>query len=626
VAAAACARRRARAAAPARRCRGRVFAGPRGNVAVSGIVLGPQLGVAGIIALAVGLALLRMVRRGGYGLALWLQVPAAALLYLALCPPNLKLRADALTVMTVGATAAQRSAAPAGQPIVALPGAAAPADAEFTPDLATALRRHPAVRRLTVIGGGLEARDREAVADRALTFQPAPEQGLVELQAPARVPLGRQWSLSGRTAAPIRRVELRDPSGSVADAVEVDTAGRFVLSATARGAGAARFELRLLGAGPAVIDTVSIPVIVESGESLAVILRYGAVNPELKYWRRWAVDAGLRSSVSAGVTEGVSLREGDAGLTPAALAQTDLVIVDARGWAGLSAAEKSALRAAIADGLGLLLRADGALSAQTAADWRELGFDVTATAAPGSVTLDRRFGQRERSAFSVAPVAVDAVASRVQLQADDGTPLAWWRAQGQGRVGLWRLVDSYRLILLGEPERYADLWAGTLEVLARPRAPVPPEPRLPENAWVFERVILCGLGAAASVRAPGGEPVALTVNAETCAGYWPAAAGWHVLQTGAASWPFYVRATDDGGSFRTALAARATTAMMSGDAGPQATAAGRDTAKGRDTAAPPALRAPMARWPWFLAWLGASAVIWWQERRRNLRAEGHFRR
>ncbi len=573
-----------------------------------------QLGVAGIIALAVVLALWRMRRRGDHGLALWLQLPAAALLYLAAFPPNLRLRGDALTVMTVGTTAAQRSAAPAGQPVVALPGALAPAGAESTPDLATALRRHPAVSRLTVIGGGLAARDREAVADRALNFQAAPDRGLVELEAPARVALGRQWSLSGRAAAPTRRVELADPSGSVVDAVDVDAAGRFTLSAAARGAGTVRFELRLLGAERAVVDTVSVPLIVEGGESLAVILRYGAVNPELKYWRRWALDAGLRPRVSAGVTEGVSLHDGDAGLTPAALAQTDLVIVDARGWAGLTAAEKTALRAAITQGLGLLLRADGPLDSQTAADWRELGFDVTATAAAGSVTLDRRLGLRERSAFTLAPVAVAAAASSVQLQADDGTPLAWWRAEGQGRVGLWRLVDSYRLMLLGEPERYADLWAGTLDLLARPRAPDPPAPQRPANAWVCERVILCGLGAAASVRPPGGgAPVALTVNAETCAGYWPDAAGWHVLQTGAASWPFYVRAAADGGSLRTALAARATAAMMSADSGPPAAA-------GRDTASPAAPRAPMARWPWFLAWLGVSAVLWWQERRRNLRA------
>lgn len=560
--------------------------------------------VATLLALAVGLATWRKLRRGDRGLNLWLQWAAAALLYLTLFPPVSSLRGDALTVMSSGASTAQRSA-PDGQPIVALPGANAPARAEAVPDLATALRRHPAVSRLTVIGSGLTARDREAVGSRVLQFEPLPERGLVELQARAQVPLGRQWSLSGRAAPPVRRVELRDPSGAIVDAVDLDSAGRFSLSATARGVGAVRFELRMQGPEHAPPESISVPIIVAGGESLDVILRYGAVNPELKYWRRWAADAGLRASVLAGLTEGINLHDGDAQLTPAALAKADLVIIDARGWAGLAAAEKTALQAAVAQGLGLLLRADSPPAPETVADWRTLGFVVRATAAPTSVTLDRRLGLRELSAFTLAPVAVDAGTSSVQLQADDGTPLAWWHSEGDGRIGLWRLVDSYRLMLLGEPERYANLWAATLDLLARPRAPLPPRPLVPGNAWVYERAVLCGLGAAASVLPPnGGAAVPLVIDAQSCAGFWPAVPGWHVLQTSAASWPFYVRAADDGSSLRSALDARATAAMASQS----------EAAFAADVASP-ALKMPMAHWPWFLGWLAVSAVVWWAERR-----------
>jgi hypothetical protein len=564
--------------------------------------------VAGILLLALGLATWRKRRRGDRGLGLWLQWPAAVMLYLTLFPPVSSLRGDALTVIAAGPKSAER-AAPSDQPVVSLPGATAPANAEAVPDLATALRRHPAVSQLTIIGTGLSARDREAVGSRVLQFEPTPAQGLLDLQAPMQVPLGRQWSLSGRAAPPVRRVELRDPSGAVVDAVDLDSAGRFTLSAAARGVGAVRFELRLQGSEHTALESVSVPVMVVGGESLEVILRYGAVNPELKYWRRWAADAGLTASVSAGLTEGINLHEGDPRLTPAALAKTDLVIIDARGWAGLPAAEKSALQAAVAQGLGLLLRADGPLAPETVADWRTLGFVVSATAAPSSVTLDRRLGLRELSAFTLAPVAVDAGASTVQLRADDGTPLAWWHPEGEGRIGLWRLVDSYRLMLMGEPERYANLWAATLDLLARPRAPRPPSPRLPKNAWVYERAVLCGLGAAATVLPPDGAPaVSLVVTAQACAAFWPAVPGWHVLQTDGASWPFYVRASDDGGSLRAALDARATAAMVSRP--------GIATTNGVAT---PPVRVTMVRWPWFLGWLAVSAVLWWVERRSAVR-------
>jgi hypothetical protein len=522
----------------------------------------------------------------------------AGLLYLVLFPPAVSLRGDALTIMTPGATAQQ--SAPLDEPVVALPGAHSPARAEAAPDLATALRKHPAATRITVIGAGLPARDRTAAAGLGLEFRPAPERGLVELQVPAAVLLGRQWQLAGRAAAPARRAELRDPSGAVADAVDFDGEGRFRLSAAARGQGAVEFELRLLDEKQAVIDHITVPLLIHGGKTMSIIMRAGAINPELKYWRRWAADAGIHLALSAGLTEGVILRDGDAQLTPAVLAQADVVIVDARAWSVLQPAEKSALRAAVDQGLGLLLRVDAPLDASTAAEWSEWGYPVSA-AASRTVTIDRRTGLRDRTPFTAAAVAVTAAGAVAMLRADDGEPLAWWRAQGQGRVGLWRLLDSYRLMLLGEPGRYASLWAETLGDLARPQAAPAAPPRLPAAAWVNERTVLCGLGDAAQMAPPGAAAdVTLVVDDDGCAAYWPTRAGWHTLRTRGGTWPFFVRDEADGANLRAAQDRRATASMVGTPANGHAV---------------PSLRAPMSRWPWFFGWLLVSGAVWWYERR-----------
>jgi hypothetical protein len=84
-----------------------------------------------------------------------------------------------------------------------------------------------------------------------------------------------------------------------------------------------------------------------------------------------------------------------------------------------------------------------------------------------------------------------------------------------------------------------------------------------------------------------------------------------VLQTSAGSWPFYVRAPDDGRSLRTALDARATAAMASPTGSGSAI----------DKAIPP-VKMPMARWPWFLGWLALSALLWWGERRSGILVAG----
>ena len=87
-----------------------------------------------------------------------------------------------------------------------------------------------------------------------------------------------------------------------------------------------------------------------------MIVRAGTPDPELKYLRRWAADAGFDVHFGAGLSAGVMLRDGDARLTPESLAEADVLLIDERAWLTLDADEKIALDAALANGLGIVLR------------------------------------------------------------------------------------------------------------------------------------------------------------------------------------------------------------------------------------------------------------------------------
>ncbi len=558
-----------------------------------------------LLALGAAIAIWGGVRDGGWRRPrVWAQAPLAALLYLALFPPSLHGRGEVLNLITPGATPQQLRALPFGELRAALPGAAEVQNAEHVPDLATALRLHPEVRRLSVSGAGLSPRDLPLAAGLSLRFDAVPPQGLVELQAPATVALGQQWTLSGTVATPGARLELHDPSGAVVDKVLPDAQGRFRASASASGEGPARFELHLIKTGQAEQIT-SVPLLVRGGTHLSLLSFEGAPGAEGKYWQRWAADAGFDLGVSTGLTQNVAVHQGQIELTPERLAAADLLLIDARAWELLPSAQKAAVRNAIEQGLGLLLRADVPPSEVTAADWTALGYKVAAATAPhdtpNDVVLDHSLGLHDRQTFTEAPITVDAPDASAVLTADDGEVLAWQRTLGHGRVGLLRLVDSYRLQLIGEPARYGTLWAGLLSAVARPHAPPPPGPELPPQSWVGERAVLCGLGDAAAVRAPGvTEPVALSVDADGCAAYWPAQSGWQVLQSAGASWPFYVRAADDGAALRSARDQLATQ-LLAQKALPEL---------------PPAAphRVPLPRWPFVLAWLALALIIWWAER------------
>jgi hypothetical protein len=574
--------------------------------------------VAFLLALAALLGIARTWRRGGphRGLRVALQLAAAALLYAVLFPPATReeFAAGELVVLTPGTTAEQRAALSAAATVVALPGADAPRGVEHVPDLGTALRRHSDARRLHIVGGGLPARDRDAARGLVARFDAAPlPRGLVELDAPTAVRAGSTWRLDGRAEGVADgRVELRDPAGAVVADMALGSDGRFTLSAQAKGAGEALFALRVLDRDGAPVDEVPVPLVAHAGEPLRLLLLAGAPDPELKYLRRWAVDAGVQLDSRMALTEGVALTEGALALDAAALAQADLVLVDERAWAALGATQKTTLAAAVHDGLGLLLRVTGPLPPEVASDWAALGFHVhapTEAEASTSVTLRHALGLSE-SALAFARHAIDVQADDAAplLRADDGTPLVLWRAQAQGRIGLWALADAWRLTLAGERARYATLWSDTLATLARARAAATPQ--LPREARVDERAILCGITAADLVETAQGLSVALLPDpapapgaAETraCAAYWPAQLGWHTLISGGQRWPFHVRAADEAKPLAAAANQQATRALFAAD-GERAEVATRPL--------------PWPRWPFFLGWLAVVALLWWLERQR----------
>jgi hypothetical protein len=528
-----------------------------------------------------------------------LQIGAAFAFWLLLFPPNTALRLDVLTVLTPGASPQQLDALPVAQAVVALPGADAPTSAERAPDLASALRTHAATRSIHVVGRGLPPRDLNAVAALGLSFDAAAPQGITELDAAANAAVGTQWTLRGRAAGRATQVQLRDVSGAVVDHATLGKDGSFVLSAIGRAAGPALFKLQALDKEQSVVDQANLPVVFRGGAALSMLLRAAGPDPDQKYWRRWARDAGVKLSASIGLSDNLMLRDGSVVFDAASLAAADLVVLDERSWAALSADQKAALLVAIDQGLGLLLRVTGPVDAAVAAEWAQLGVSLEPTDAVRGVNLDRQLGLRDPLPLTAAP-AKFATGAQAFIRSDDGDALAAWSARGQGRIGALLLIDSFKLSLQGEGGRYGGLWAGIVGQLARPRAQIQP-PALPLQAWVGERQTLCEFGDETHLFDAAQKELSLLVE-HGCAAFWPELSGWYRLRTTTDVWPFYVRAADDALGLRAARDAAATQALVA-DA---STLGDAPAAQGT---------VPMPRWPFFIAWLVLATLCWWRERR-----------
>lgn len=551
---------------------------------------------------------------------LLIQATSATLLYLTLLPPQVPREAGTLVVLTARSG---EVAAPgvAGERVVALPEALAPSGVERVPDLAAALRRYPATKRVRVLGAGLVARDRKGVAGtalegRAIEFLPAPQpRGLAELQAPTQVPAGRQFRIAGRgEQLPDGAAELLDPAGHRIDHATLADDGRFVLHGTTRGAGLAAYRLRLHDARAQVVEEIELPLQVEPARELRVLVLAGAPNPELKYLRRWALDAGNELDTRISLGAGLQIGTAAVGFDPASLAELDLLVLDERSWRALGSGQRAALSSAIQRGLGLLLRMTGPVTGTDRQRLAALGFNAVREGVVRETRLGGSFVRAEDAVDALPTLArsawaIDAGDGVTLLDDAAGTPMTVWRASGRGRIGVSTLADSYRLVLAGRSDTHGEIWGRTFTVLARPGGESTAVVADADGgmARIEQRVSLCDLADGARITAPDGREVDLHVDpasgARRCAGFWPQTAGWHLLHEGAGARPLHVRGTDAAPGLQAHAMREATQALAAG-------------APDDDDRRVPQATRPGPRWPWFLGWLLLTTAGWWFERMR----------
>lgn len=544
-----------------------------------------------------------------------LQIAIGLLLFLSLFPPSDTVRTGALIVATAG------SGMPVdrqpGDVLVAMPEAGAIEGALRTPDLATALRRFPDASEITILGQGLVPRDQE-IAPQGLVFDaPASPPGLIEVAMPEPVAAGASFSVGGQMGSlPRGSIELVDPAGTLVSRRPVAAGARFIVTGTARTPGLALFLLRLRDSAGEVQEQLVVPVQTRSEAPPRVRVLAGAPGAETKFLRRWAENASIDLKVDIDVGAGVQLGDGRMALTRDSLAEVDLVVIDDRRWETLAATERARLRAAVSEGLGLLLRPTGVLSPSSRSEWAAMGLTLTgpddsvATQLDPSSEIEDAAGVTGTRAREPLPeltrrdLADRGVQAVSLLKGLDGVPLASWRSQGRGRVGLWTITDSYALVLTGEQQRYADLWSTLFSTLAR--ASDDSRVRIEGPILTGRRASVCRIDGSATVLAPDGTSRALLNDPLTsdhaCGAYWPTQDGWHVVRDGRGrETPFFAQSASSAPSLAAWTDRQATVALTGGEA----------IARGNSTTG-----SPGSPWPWFAGLLIVAGLLWWLERNR----------
>lgn len=539
------------------------------------------------------------------------QVASAAALYFSLFPPSRNAPAEHLVIVTAHADASAIKST-YGR-VIALPEAPLFAGSERMVDLASALRKYPGVSSLEIIGDGLPLRDIDAAQNLTVHYSPTKlPKGLMQLAWSEQVSPGMRWWLRGRVnCRQAISVELLDPSGTVVDRLQLKPAsasdvnhgfGEFVLSDTARAVGQANYQLHVIDAQKKVLESVLVPLFVERVKPMRVLSLAGGPNPELKYLRRWASDAGIALESRVELGQGMQIQTANSAISAASLRELDLLILDERAWSAMSANNKSLVLASLNAGLGVLLRITGSLSGSAASELRQLGFSVADSAITQGVHLPEAQGKQLLPELSRRPVRVQSRDGMVFLQTDKNEPLAIWRAQGQGRIALWWLTDSYKLALSNSADLHSQLWSEAASTLARARVQADVLSRQ-QHLWVNQRGVYCGLKENANVLEPNGQNSPLLVDSEGvikgCAAFWPRQPGWHVLTSNSNSLRFYVRASAEAAGLKANALQEANNQLLSNRISNSTSAS---------------IAVPGSPWLYFIFWLLLSALLWMLER------------
>ncbi|MEO8002807.1 MAG: hypothetical protein ABI644_13110 [Arenimonas sp.] len=530
-----------------------------------------------------------------------LQVVSAVWLYFSLFPPPTFTSAERLVILTAHADIA--NAKISGR-VLALPEAVSSTNSEHVPDLATALRRYPGVHHLQIIGDGLSPRDQDAARGLSIEFKPSPlPSGLVELSLPEKISSGARWSLQGRVHQIEKaRVELLDPGNSVVASTLVNDDGNFLLADTARTAGFAMYKLRILDDQKKILDTVKLPLNIVQEKPLRVLSLSGGPNAELKYLRRWALDAGVELQSQVNLSVGVQMNNAAIAINAVSLHDLDLLILDERAWASMNSANKQSVIDALRGGMGVLLRITGPISANNRRELSALGFAVNDANIVQGIHLDSDGDKKLRPTLTRRPLMVSSRDGVTLLRDDTNSPLAMWRAEARGRIGLIWLTDSYKLVLNGDISRHGQIWQDALSTLARTRNESAVY-LLDRNARINERMQMCNIAAKTYVQEPEAGISYLVLDtasgSKKCAAYWPQHSGWHIATTDTQELPFYVRDANETPGIK-ANAIREATLLLAAKH-----LSGKNTSR---------IPVPGSPWPWFSGWLLFTALLWLLER------------
>lgn len=325
---------------------------------------------------------------------------------------------------------------------------------------------------LFLLGQGLETYDLWQLDDATVSFLGAgPLMGWTKISHDTNIPLGERFSLFAQYAQPIEGhwAILADNGGNPLDSVVFGKAEQQTvrLSATTKASGTFVYQLWEKDGDGKVLSKEPIPLHVEKGTSLRILMVNTFPTFETKYLKNFLAENGHEVQARTQLTKGKykfeyfnGASEAVYGFTMDQLEKYDLLILDADTYTGLSNAAKRAIEAsARVNGLGIFVQPN------------ERMFRLSKNRFPLGFERDGRteisLGQAGET-LATYPYQFET-SVRQQPIAIDSTIIAGYVPMEKGKLGSTVLQNTYQLVLEGHEGIYASIWTQILNGIAKPQ-------------------------------------------------------------------------------------------------------------------------------------------------------------
>ena len=487
-----------------------------------------------------------------------LNIIAVACVVLMLAPPIHESEDTAeIVLLTEGADLESLSSS---DDIVVAPGGPDPGQVadDFISQVDQLVLRRPEVGAVSVLGHGLDAEQWSRLSENLqVNFDPPALSGPVDLHWPQALDTGEVFSVSGKWlsggADVVAEARLLDPAGQTVDVTSVRNTGRFFLQTMPVAAGNSEFMLEVENGG----ETVQIPlaVFVRRSAPLSVLIIQSSPSFETRQLTNWAADRGSEVLVLSQISRERFITQSfnrpdnaDVRLSPETFANSDLLVMDGRGFMSLEDSQRSWLVEAVREGLGLFILADDSLAEGLENNPPSLldGFLLIRNPDQPDDTLVQVPGVTTYTLLGLPGYELEAPGGSPLFRDDAGRLLSIYRNVGLGRVAVSIARERHRWFTNGEIDVYSAYWGNLMARLARTRsAPYFEAPEAGYPVMVEQRQWICAAGRdmelSFSIQGPlldpdeGVESMALKPAPDTrgsqrqCAAWWPAVSGWHQL-------------------------------------------------------------------------------------------------